>query len=61
MYLRIRDEFNDWENTNKIKQAANFIFINKTCFNGLYRENKKGGYNVPWGKHQNPSILMRSN
>ena len=57
MYLRIRDEFNDWENTNKIKQAANFIFINKTCFNGLYRENKKGGYNVPWGKHQNPSIF----
>lgn len=56
MYLRIRDEFNDWKSVNKIKQAANFIFINKTCFNGLYRENKSGGYNVPWGQHKNPSI-----
>lgn len=56
MYLRIRDEFNDWNSVNKIKQAANFIFINKTCFNGLYRENKSGGYNVPWGQHKNPSM-----
>lgn len=56
MYLRIREEFNNWECVDNIKQAANFIFINKTCFNGLYRENKKGGYNVPWGQHKNPSI-----
>lgn len=57
MYLRIRDEFNNWDSVNKTKQAANFIFINKTCFNGLYRENKSGGYNVPWGQHKNPSMF----
>lgn len=57
MYLKIRQEFNNWDTVTKVKQAANFIFINKTCFNGLYRENKKGDYNVPWGQHKNPSIF----
>ena len=56
MYLKVRDEFNNWESVDKVKQAANFIFINKTCFNGLYRENQKGGYNVPWGQQKNPSM-----
>lgn len=40
-------------------RAGRFIFLNKTCFNGVQRENSKGYNNVPYGKHLNPTILNK--
>jgi DNA adenine methylase len=39
-----------------VQRASRFIFLNKTCFNGLYRENKSGQFNAPFGRYENPKI-----
>lgn len=54
-YLNIRHRFNT-EALTDIEEAAFMIFMNRTCFNGLYRENSKGGFNVPFGRYVNPTI-----
>ena len=64
-YLAKRARFNDLkvqENEGeKIEKAALMIFLNKTCFNGLYRVNQKGLFNVPMGAYKNPLICDAEN
>lgn len=62
-YYMARDKFNTLQinSETSIEKAALFIFLNKTCFNGLYRVNKKGQFNVPMGAYKNPTICDEQN
>jgi DNA adenine methylase len=51
----------DIKSANDIQRAARFITLNKTCYNGLYRVNKKGIFNVPIGRYKNPVICDSDN
>jgi len=63
MFYLIREKFNEHKKIYSdkdpvfyINNAVYFIFLNKTCFNGLYRENAQGLFNTPWNKAMNPTI-----
>lgn len=63
-YYEKREKFNKLKlenNNEKINRAALMIFLNRTCFNGLYRVNKKGLFNVPMGDYKNPKICDEEN
>tara|TARA_Y100000310_G_scaffold317650_1_gene370742 strand:- start:292 stop:1140 length:849 start_codon:yes stop_codon:yes gene_type:complete len=55
-YLQIRAA--DLNELTPLTRAARFIYLNKTCFNGLYRVNSKGGFNVPIGDQKNPGVCI---
>lgn len=62
-YYTVRERFNAMALTEETatEKAAQFIFLNKTCFNGLYRVNRKGQFNVPMGAYKNPTICDDEN
>lgn len=56
-YYQVRERYNQGRRISTAKRAAMFIYLNKTCFNGLHRVNRKGEFNVPVGSYKNPRIL----
>ena len=57
-YYQIRelDRLDNYNTLSNLEKATRFIYLNKTCFNGLYRVNKKGYFNTPIGSYKNPNI-----
>jgi len=57
-YYKFRDRYNE-EEISDLERAALFLYFNKTGFNGLWRVNSKGKFNVPFGRYKNPTIVPK--
>ena len=63
-FYNIREQYNAYKlskDEKSLQKAVEFIFLNRTCFNGLYRVNKNGDFNVPMGNYKNPTICDEEN
>ncbi|MDR1562202.1 MAG: DNA adenine methylase [Dysgonamonadaceae bacterium] len=56
-YIRSLDRSEDFAKIGKIQRASRLIYLNKTCYNGLYRVNNAGEFNSPFGRYKNPNIV----
>lgn len=69
LFYQVRDKFNEQRigitfgryQAEWVERTAYLIFLNRTCFNGLFRVNSKGDFNVPFGRYKNPLICSREN